>query len=83
MHWLDEQVGKIVEAIELPDCWLDEVLRRINLKDEVERVRSERLRVQDRLRRLGKAYIDALVSDEDYSRRKTLYKMELGLLVVP
>ncbi len=79
----DEQIGKLVEAIELPDLWLEEVLARINLKDEVVRVRKERVQVQEKLRRLGKAFVDGLFPDSEYHRQKTLLEMELESLVVP
>jgi hypothetical protein len=37
-HIADEQIGRIIEAIQLPDAWLDAVLDKINLQDETKRV---------------------------------------------
>ena len=51
-------MGRIVEAIQLPDAWLDAVLSRINLQDEAKRVKERRSQVSDRLKRLGRAYVD-------------------------
>ncbi|MDO8491395.1 MAG: hypothetical protein Q7T04_05205, partial [Dehalococcoidia bacterium] len=39
--------------------------------------------VQERLRRMAKAYIDGLFPDEEYKRQKRLLEMELESLVVP
>ncbi len=79
----DEQVGKIVAAIELGPKWLEEVLAIVSVKDEVERVKKERQAVQEKLRRMAKAYMDNLFPDEEYHRQKRLLEMELESLVVP
>jgi site-specific DNA recombinase len=74
---------RIVEAIELGPKWLEEVLAIINLKEEVVRVRKERHDVQEKLRRMVKAYVDGLFPDEEYHRQKRLLEMELESLMVP
>ena len=79
----DGQVGKLVQAIQLDDGWLQDVLARINLRDEVERVKEERKAVQEGLRRLGRRYQDRLCDDAEYDRQKRLMEMELDSLVVP
>jgi len=79
----DEQIGRVVEAIELGPDWHEEVMARISLQDEVEKVTKERERVRERLRRLAKAYVDGFYSDEDYQREKRSLEMELERLVVP
>ena len=75
-------MGRIVEAIQLPDAWLDAVLGKINLQDETKRVGEKRLQVTDRLKRLGRAYVDGMVSEGDYDREKQYLEMELEILVV-
>ena len=82
-HIADEQVGRLVEAIQLDDDWLQQVLDRISLKDEVERVKSERRQLQERLKRLARTYRDGLCDDDEYDRQKRLLAMELEFLVVP
>jgi len=76
-------VGRIVEAIELGPDWEQEVLARISLQDDAERVVKERQRVQERLRRMAKAYVDGFYSDEDYQREKRSLDMELETLTLP
>jgi len=47
-------------------------------------MKAERERVQDKMRRLTRAYLDQQVDDEDdYERRKLRYELELETLVVP
>ncbi len=82
-HIADEQVGRLVEAIELGPRWLEEVLAIISLKDEVEQVKKKRVATQEKLRRMSRAYIDGLFPDEEYRRQKKLLEMELESLVVP
>ena len=82
-HVADEQVGRLVEAIELGPRWLEEALAIVSLKDEVERVKKEREKTQEKLRRMARAYMDNLFPDEEYHRQKRLLEMELESLVVP
>ena len=79
----DDQIGRVISAIELCPDWLDQVLERIALKDEVTRIQDERVRVTDRLRRLGRAYVDGLFSEDDYRGQKQILEMELESLVIP
>jgi site-specific DNA recombinase len=82
-HIADEQVGRLVAAIGLGPQWLEEVLAIISLKDEVGRVKKERQAVNEKLRRMARAYIDGIFPDSEYQRQKKLLEMELESLVVP
>ena len=79
----DEQMGRIVEALVLPDAWMDRMLAKIHLSDEVERIQQERQKTEQRMRRLGKAYVDDLYSEEDYRREKRVLEEQMAGLVVP
>ena len=79
----EDQIGRIVGAIVLPDAWMDRVLAKIHLADEVERIQQERQLAGQRLKRLGKAYVDGLYPDEDYRREKRALEEKLATLVVP
>ena len=80
---VDEQVGALIESIVLPEDWLDAVLERISLRDEVARVQAEPDAVQEKLRRLGKAFVDGMVDEPDYERDKAQLEFDLTVLVVP
>lgn len=82
-HVIDEQVGKLIEAIELKPKWLEEVLAILSLKDETERIKKARQDVNEKLRRMAKAYIDGLFPDEDYLRQRKLLELQLESLVIP
>jgi hypothetical protein len=80
---IDKQINSLIEAIELGPQWLEEVLAIISLKDEVEQVKRKRQAVQEKLRRMVKAYIDGVFPDEEYHRQKKLLEMELESLIIP
>ena len=82
-HLADDQVGRLVEAIELKPDWLEEVLANISLKDEVERIGQQRCETQEKLRRLARAYVDGLFPDGEYQRQRRILEMEMESLVVP
>ena len=79
----DDQMGRIMGAIVLPEAWMDRVLARVHLADEVERIGHERQLTEQRLKRIGKAYVDGLYPDDDYRREKRALEEKLTLLVVP
>ena len=80
-HIIDDQIRQLVGAIELGPRWLEEVLAIISLKDEVHRVKDQRLTVIEKQRRMGKAYVDGLFPDGEYQRQKKLLELELESLV--
>ncbi len=82
-HVIDEQVKKLVSAIELGPRWLEEVLALVNLKDDVDRIKRERKQLQEKLRRLGQTYIDNLIDQDEYNRRKQQYQLQMESLVIP
>ena len=79
----DAQIGKIVEAVELGAEWEEEVLSIVSTRDEAESIREKRQKVQERLRRLGKAYVDGVYGDDEYRRQKRACELRLESLVLP
>ena len=53
------------------------------MADDVEQVRHERTQTEQRLKRLGKAYVDGLYDDEGYRRGKRTLEDKLANPVVP
>ena len=79
----DDQIGRIVGAIVLPEAWMDRVLARIQVADEVTKIQGERIQVEQRLKRLGDVYLDGLKTRGDYVREKKSLGDALDSLVVP
>ncbi|MCH9011266.1 MAG: recombinase family protein [Chloroflexi bacterium] len=71
----DEQMGMIIGAIILPDSWMDRLLAKIQLADEVKRVNRERKKVETRLKKLGQVYLDDDNMDhEDYNSERRSWR---------
>ena len=79
----DEQMGRIVSAIVLPDAWMDRVLAQVHLADEVKRVTRERRKVEEQLKRLREVYLEGDLPREEYLRRKRGLDDRVQSLVVP
>jgi len=62
---------------------MDRVLAKIHLADEVNRIGQERLQTEQRLKRLGRAYVDGLYSDDGYRREKRSLEDALAGMVIP
>ena len=69
----DEQVGRILSAIVLPEAWLDRVLTQVHLADEVKWVEREKAQV----------YVGGHLTEEEYRRQKKQQKEKLRSLIVP
>ena len=82
-HVPEDQIGQIIEAIVLPEAWMDRVLVRIHLADDVKMVGQERAKVQQRLKRLGDVYLDGLKGRDEYLREKRSLEDQMVSLVVP
>ena len=67
----------------LPEDWLGRALERVKLKDRVKQVQEQRKKLQERLRRMAKAFVDGLFDDGEYRRQKEQIEFELASMVVP
>jgi len=80
---VESQMGELMRNIALQPTWRNHVLSRLAADSEYVRVTKDRQQVQERLRRLGKAYVDNLVSENDYEMEKRVLEARLESLVVP
>ena len=64
-------------------AWQEQILTIISVADEVERVKDQRLKLQDKLKRLGKAFVDGVYDETDYQRQRRQLVLALESLVVP
>ena len=80
----DRQIGRIVGAIVLPESWMDRLLAKIQLADEVRRVNKERQKVERKLKKLGQVYLENdLTEYEEFQRQRRQLDSRLASLVVP
>ena len=79
----DEQMERMIQAVVLPDAWMDRVLSRIHLADVVESSLQKRQVAEGRLKRLGEVYLDGLKTRDQYLREKKALEEKLSSLVMP
>lgn len=80
---IDEQVSEIVKSIVLPEDWLDRANALISEQDETALIHAKHTRVNERLNRLARVYLDGLFPEDEYRRQKRRLETELESLVVP
>jgi site-specific DNA recombinase len=80
---VDEQVAKVVCGFELPDAWKEYVLEELNATQEHQDLEAERKRLESRLKRLARAYIDAGMSEAEYQREQQEILLRLAQLENP
>ena len=61
---------------------MDRVLAKIHIADEVNRIGQEPFKTEQRLKRLGRAFVDGLYTDDDYRREKRSLEESLAAMVV-
>jgi hypothetical protein len=82
-HIPDGQMGRIIQAIELPQAWKVLVLDQIQLADEVKKMERQRKHLEERIRRLREVYLEGDLPREQYAPRKKALESELASLVIP
>jgi DNA invertase Pin-like site-specific DNA recombinase len=79
----DEQIGAIMSSLELGPKWQEQVLVIIEMKDEADRVKTDRRKAREKLQRLGRAYVDGVYDENEYSRQRRRLELQLESLIVP
>ena len=80
---IDQQVEGIVTSMRLEPNWRETIIQRVVALSERERITSERRQAQDRLKRLGRAYVDGLIAERAYEAERKQLEMRLASHVIP
>ena len=80
---IDEQVDAVIRSLTLESSWRERIMAKMAVFSENDRILKQRKLVTEKLRRLGKAYVDGLVGDGEYGVQRTLLNDALNSLVVP
>lgn len=75
MHWS--------LSLTLDPKWRKSILTRVSTFSEHERVAKERERVNEKLQRLGRAFVDGLIDESDYNVQRKMLQDRLDSLVIP
>jgi hypothetical protein len=80
---IDKQVEDIVTSLCLKPDWRETIIERVVALSERERLLSERRQTEERLKRLGRAYVDDLISERAYEAQRKQLRERLSTLVMP
>jgi hypothetical protein len=67
----------LIKSLVLDPDWRTNIIDKVSSLSEHDRVVKERARLNERMRRLGKAFVDGLVEEEDYKVQKKIIQDQL------
>lgn len=80
---LAAQMTKIISHLSLPNDWRERVLALLGDQDEVEKIKAERGRLEEKLRRLRRAYFEVEIDEAYYRKEKAETEGRFAHLVIP
>jgi len=80
---LAEQMMEVVSRLSLPDDWRERILALLHDGDQIEKVKAERARLEEKLKRLRRAWIEVEIDEAYYRKEKGEAESRLTNLVVP
>ena len=80
---IDDQVDIIIRSLTLEPTWRERIIEKISTVSERESILKQRKQTEERLRRLGRSYIDGVIDDGEYNIQRKLLQHALESLVIP
>ena len=80
---IEEEIGTILRNLRLPEDWQEEIREAVMSQDERQRLLERRRFLEGKLRRLGLAFADGVISEPDYIRERDTVQAELATLEIP
>jgi len=80
---IDDQMDAVICSLTLESSWRERIMAKMTTISEHDRVDKKRRLIAEKLRRLGKAYVDGVVGDGEYGVQRTLLTDALNALVLP
>jgi len=83
MKIAEGQVFDFLSNLRLPNYWQNQIRQQAEDMDIVRKIESRKAKIDDDLHRLGRAYIDRVLTESEYENRRTKLLNEKASLVVP
>jgi site-specific DNA recombinase len=80
---IDGQMDSIIKSLTLDPSWRQRIMEKLSKASEREGILKQRKQVEEKLRRLGRSYIDGVIDDGEYNVQRKLLQNTLDSLVVP
>ena len=76
-------MAQVIQRIQLDLIWERRVAGLITTLDQQSQVQGDRGKIEQKLKRLGKVYVDGFLDDADYEFQRWVLKSQLDGLIVP
>jgi site-specific DNA recombinase len=80
---IDSQMETIIKSLTLDPAWRQRIIEKIAGLSEKESILRQRRQAEEKLRRLGRSYIDGVIDDGEYNVQRRLLQDVLDSLVIP
>jgi len=80
---LDGEIDKFIRALTLKPSWKERMMAELASQSEYDTITKERKQIEDKLRRLARAYVDGLIEERDCRLQQKLLEDRLEYLVIP
>lgn len=80
---IDKQMDSLVESLNLDPSWKERIIMKLSSYCEHEQMLKQKKHLEEKLRRLAKAYVDGVVGEGEYNVQRKLLQDALNSLVIP
>lgn len=80
---IDSQMDSIIKSLTLDPSWRQRIIEKLSQVSERESILKQRRQAEEKLKRLGRSYIDGVIDDGEYSVQLKLLQDTLDSLVIP
>ncbi len=80
---IEAQVDNIIKSLVLEPAWREKLIEKISIVSERESILKQRKQTEEKLRRLGRSYIDGVIDEGEYDIQRKLLQDALSSLVIP
>ena len=80
---VETQVSEIISNLRLPTSWRELVLEMLSSREEAEEILKERVRLEEKMRRLKRQYREVEIHEDEYRRELGLTQARLSSLAIP
>jgi len=82
-NFIDNQIDAMIESIILDPAWKEHIISKLSNLSNHDQILKQRKQIVEKLRRLGKAYVDGILNDGEYTVQRKLLQNNLESLVEP
>ena len=80
---IDTQLENIIKSLTLDPAWRQRVIEKLSKISERESILAQRKQAEEKLKRLGRSYIDGVIDDGEYHVQLKVIQAALESLVIP